>query len=104
MAYFKSNEKADGAGTQHQEEYYDESVYDDGLDEPYEEPEEEVLSAEEAEAQRKGRARFFMGAGNLFAVISGIILILLLLTLLFNMVYFVSNDLQQNFSLFQTKL
>ena len=103
MPYFKSNEQKDSNTVQAAEEYYDESVYDDGLDEPYEDGEEPALSEEEVAEQKKGRARFFFGAGNLFAVVVGIVLILLLLTLLFNMVYFVSNDLQQNFSLLQTQ-
>ena len=43
-------------------------------------------------------------AGNLFAVITGAVAILLLLALLFNMISFVLNDADRNFTLFQTRL
>ena len=43
-----------------------------------------------------------MGAGNLVAVIGGAVVILVLLSLLFNMIHFVVNDMNRSFSLFQT--
>ena len=52
--------------------------------------------------QKRDRFKLAVGATNLFAVIGGTVAILLLLTLLFNMVYFVINDMGRSFSLFQT--
>ena len=43
------------------------------------------------------------GAGNLTAVITGTVVILVLLALLMNMIGFVINDADRNFTLFQTK-
>ena len=79
-----------------------ESDYDDGFDDPAEEPEEE-LSEEEKKAIRKKRFRLMSGAGNLTAVITGTVVILVLLALLMNMIGFVINDADRNFTLFQTK-
>ena len=108
MAYFKTNEpearEEQRLPEAYAEEYYDESEYDDGLDDPLYEEEPEEMSTEEAETLKKHRIRIAMGAGNLVAVIGGIVLVLLLLTLLFNMIYFVSNDMQRNFTLLQTKM
>ena len=43
------------------------------------------------------------GAGNITAVIAGTVVILLLLALLMNMIGFVLNDADRNFTLFQTQ-
>ena len=111
MAYFRQN---DGIGETRQqpavrpeEEYTDdreyvESDYDDGFDDPAGEPEEE-LSEEEKQAIRKKRFRLMSGAGNLTAVITGTVVILVLLALLMSMIGFVINDADRNFTLFQTK-
>ena len=107
MAYFRTNEMEDtlrqppagsaeesGNGT-HDE--YVESDYDDGFDDPAE-PEEE-----ERNVIRKKRFRILSGAGNLTAVIAGTVVILVLLALLMNMIGFVLNDADRNFTLFQLR-
>ena len=96
MALFPSNRT-------YEEETYDpeEDLYDDGFDELNEEEEPEPDPEEELEKKRD-RLKLAVGATNLFAVIGGTVAILLLLTLLFNMVYFVINDMGRSFSLFQT--
>lgn len=101
MAYFKSNEP-------YQEELYPEEAeqvteddYDDGFDDPEEETIPELSLQEKAERTRN-RVKMAMGAGNLFGVIAGTVLILLLLTLIFSMVHFVITDMGRSFSLFQT--
>ena len=112
MAYFRTNEMEDtlrqppagsaeesGNGT-HDE--YVESDYDDGFDDPAE-PEEEELSEEERDVIRKKRFRILSGAGNLTAVIAGTVVILVLLALLMNMIGFVLNDADRNFTLFQLR-
>ena len=111
MAYFRRNEteetlqqpvirSAEERADRPQEEYV-ESDYDDGFDDP-DELEEDELSKERNEIHKK---RFLMlsGAGNLAAVIAGTLLILILLALLMNMIGFVINDADRNFTLFQTK-
>lgn len=99
MAYFKSNES-------NQEEPYlpDEAPeeYDDGFDELTGGEEDPELTEEELAERTRSRFRIAMGAGNLVAVIGGAVLILLLLTMIFSMVYFVMNDMNRNFSLFST--
>ena len=112
MAYFRTNEMEDtlrrqpagsaeesGNGT-HDE--YVESDYDDGFDDPAE-PEEEELSEEERNVIRRKRFRILSGAGNLTAVIAGTVVILVLLALLMNMIGFVLNDADRNFTLFQLR-
>ena len=96
MALFPSNRT-------YEEETYDpeEDLYYDGFDELNEEEEPEPDPEEELEKKRD-RFKLAVGATNLFAVIGGTVAILLLLTLLFNMVYFVINDMGRSFSLFQT--
>ena len=111
MAYFRRNEGMEETRQQPAvrpgEEYgdtpdYVESDYDDGFDDPAEEPDEEI-SEEEKQAIRKKRFRLMSGAGNLTAVIAGTAAILILLALLMNMIGFVINDADRNFTLFQTK-
>ena len=85
--------------------YFEENNdYEDGFDEleENEETEDELTEEEEAE-QTRSRIRFAFGAGNLFAVISGTVLILVLLTLLLSMINFLLTDLSRNATLFQTK-
>jgi len=112
MAYFRENETeetrrqpavnvppetdGDEAGG------YIESDYDDGFDDPADETEEEI-SGEERKEIRRQRIRLASGAGNLAAVIAGTLLILILLAFLLNMVGFVLNDADRNFTLFQTR-
>ena len=101
MAYFRSNEPEN-------EELYPEAEesepeYDDGFDEP--EAEEEIipeLSEEEKAEITKSRIRLAFGAGNLFGVIAGTVLILVLVTLIISMVHFVITDMGRSFSLFST--
>jgi len=95
MALFKSNQ-------QYEEDDYEpeEEEYDDGFDELTEEEEPE-LDPETKKELKRDRFRLAVGAGNLVAVIGGTVAILLLLTLLFNMIYFVINDMGRSFTLFQ---
>ena len=97
MAYFKSNEP-------YPEEPYEaeeQEEYDDGFDELTDDEDSEI-SDDERQEIRKSRFRVALGAGNLVAVIGGALLILLLLTMIFSMIYFVINDMSRSFSLFCT--
>ena len=100
MAYFKNNEHypEDPYPTEESE-----VEYDDGFDDLNSEEEEtqEVSDAERQEI-RQSRLRMAVGAGNLFSVIAGTVMILVLLTLIFSIVHFVMNDMGRSFSLFQT--
>ena len=97
MALFQSNRQYENEDYEPEEE-----EYDDGFDELNEEKPEEEPDPEEKLERKKERFRLAVGAGNLFAVIGGTVAILVLLTLLFNMVYFVISDMGRSFSLFQT--
>jgi len=82
--------------------YFDES-YDDGFDDLQSSADEKPeLTDEELEEQSRVRVRLALGAGNLFAVISGTVVILVLLTLLLNMINFVVSDMSRSLTLFQT--
>ena len=61
------------------------------------------LTPEEKKAIRTKRFRMASGAGNVTAVITGTLVILLLLAFLMNMIGFVLNDADRNFTLFQTR-
>ena len=111
MAYFRSNEMddtlqqppigtAEDSGEEKQE--YAESDYDDGFDDSAEEEDEELTEEERVRIRRK-RFRLLSGAGNLTAVITGTVVILVLLALLMNMIGFVLNDADRNFTLFQLR-
>ena len=82
----------------------EQSEYDDGFDDFSEEEEQYPLSRKKQENIRKNRFLMATGAGNLLAVITGTIAILILLALLFSMIGFVLNDVERNFTLFQTRL
>ena len=99
MAYFQKNEsyqKNDFSSEEEQEEY------DDGFDELNETQEEPEITEEERTQRKQSRVRLAFDAGNLFGVISGAVLILVLLTLIFSIVHFMINDIGRSFSLFQT--
>ena len=115
MAYFKNNEQEEtrrnqslpddpgyDAGNSGWTEYPDED-YDDGFDEPYDEDENEPpeLSEEEKADIQKKRAKVVFEAGNITGIIVGTVLVLLLVTILFSMVYFVRSDITRNFTLFR---
>ena len=102
MAYFKHNEP--DPQFPYPETETQEEEYDDGFDQLQEEDEEYVpeISEEEKAERTRGRVRLAMGAGNLFGVIAGTVLILVLLTLIFSIIHFVITDMGRNFSLFQT--
>ena len=115
MAYFKSNEQEEtrrnqslpedpgyDAGNSGWTEYPNED-YDDGFDEPYDEDENEPpeLSEEEKADIQKKRAKVVFEAGNITGIIVGTVLVLLLVTILFSMVYFVRSDITRNFTLFR---
>lgn len=100
MAYFKNNENYPGSS--YPDDNMPEEEYDDGLDDLPEPEETPLLSDEEKEERKQNRARFAFGAGNLFGVVAGAVLILVMLTMIFSIVHFMINDLGRNFSLFQT--
>ena len=98
MALFQSNRTYEENAYEQEEE-----EYDDGFDELNRDEEtEEELDPEEKLERKKDRFRLAVGAGNLIAVIGGTVAILVLLSLLLNMVYFVMDDMERSFSLFQT--
>ena len=103
MAYFKSNEPIpeEEYPAENEEEEYEEE-YDDGFDELNEEEDIPELSEQEIAERRESRFRKAVGAGNLFAVIGGTLLILLLLTMIISIIHFVINDMGRSFTLFQT--
>lgn len=103
MAYFKSNEPIpeEEYTAENEEEEYEEE-YDDGFDELNEEEDIPELSEQEIAERRENRFRKAVGAGNLFAVIGGTLLIFLLLTMIISIIHFVINDMGRSFSLFQT--
>lgn len=96
MAYFRRN------GTGEEIDDLPEEEYDDGFDELEEEEPEPEMTAEERTEMRTERTKLAFGAGNLVVIIGGVFAILLLLTMLFNMISFVINDMGRSFSLFQT--
>ena len=103
MAYFRNNENDPESLYAETEE--DAAEYDDGFDELAEEEEQAAipeLSPEEKAERTRNRVKLAFGAGNLFGVIAGAVLILILLGLIFSMIHFVITDMSRNFSLFQT--
>ena len=101
MAYFKSNEQE--PENTYSETEQNETEYDDGFDDLYDNADEvPELSREEKAERTQSRLKLAFGAGNLFGVIAGTVLILVLLTLIFSMIHFVITDMGRNFSLFQT--
>ena len=100
MAYFKSNDPVPEENYQETEK--PEVDYDDGFDKMEEEEYLPEMTDEEKAERTRNRIRLAFGAGNLFGIIAGTVLILLLLTLIFSIVHFVVNDMGRNFSLFQT--
>ena len=108
MAYFPENRTGEDYRRPQQapeEDYsgeeYPEDNYDDGFDDP--EEEEDLLSEEERKETIRKRFRLASGAGNLTAVITGAVVILVLLALLLSMIGFVMNDAERNFTLFQNR-
>lgn len=99
MAYFKSNEPY--PEDPYEAEEQEEEEYNDGFDELTDEEYPELTDDEQQEI-RKSRFRVALGAGNLVAVIGGALLILLLVTMILSMIYFVINDMSRSFSLFST--
>ena len=115
MAYFKSNEQEEtrrnpslpdepGTNAGSGWEEYLEDDYDDGFDDPYEDedPDDlpELSEDEKADIQKK-RAKVVFEAGNITGIIVGTVLVLLLVTILFSMAYFVRSDITRNFTLFR---
>ena len=105
MAYFRSNEpypEEEYHEDAYPEEEETEEAYDDGFDELQEEEPVPELSPEEKAERTRNRVKLFMGASNLFGVIAGTVLILVLVTLIFSLVHFVITEMGRSFSLFQT--
>ncbi len=102
MAYFKSNEPYQDEQYSEEEEQQPEVDYNDGFDALDDDESVPVLSPAEKAARTHKRVRMALGAGNLFGVIAGTVLILLMLTLIISMVHFVITDMGRSFSLFQT--
>ena len=99
MAYFKSNEHVE---EQPYPETADQEEYDDGFDDPEENEEITELTSEEKAERTESRLKLAFGAGNLFGVITGTVLILILVTMIFSMIHFAVTDISRSFSLFQT--
>ncbi len=88
--------QTDENGALFDDEEYDE--YDDGFDEPEaEEYQDEELTEEEKQEQKKDRVRMLFGAGDLTGIIAGTVVILLLLAFLFQMINFVRDDIHEFF-------
>jgi len=102
MAYFKSNEPYQEEQYSEEEEQQPEVDYNDGFDALDDDESVPELSPAEKAARTHKRVRMALGAGNLFGVIAGTVLILLMLTLIISMVHFVITDMGRSFSLFQT--
>ena len=98
MAYFQRNEE-DAFNTQ---ELSQDGFYDDFDEESEEEPEE--LTEEEVQEKRTDRLKMIFGAGNLVAIIGGVVLILVLLAMLMSMFNFLKEDIERNFSLLTTRI
>lgn len=108
--FFRGNQEPEAPTEAPREAYedygdpdYGDDLYDDGLDDlsgEDETEEDELLAPEE----KKNRIRLAFGAGNLFSVILGTVVILVLLTLLLSMINFIMTDLSRNLSLFQNRL
>lgn len=102
MAYFKNNEPYQEEQYSEEEEQQPEVDYNDGFDVLDDDESVPELSYAEKAARTHKRIRMALGAGNLFGVIAGTVLILLMLTLIISMVHFVITDMGRSFSLFQT--
>lgn len=102
MAYFKNNEPYQEEQYSEEEEQQPEVDYNDGFDVLDDDESVPELSYAEKAARTHKRIRMALGAGNLFGVIVGTVLILLMLTLIISMVHFVITDMGRSFSLFQT--
>ena len=102
MAYFKNNEPYQEEQYSEEEEQQPEVDYNDGFDALDDDESVPELSYAEKAARTHKRIRMALGAGNLFGVIAGTVLILLMLTLIISMVHFVITDMGRSFSLFQT--
>jgi len=100
MAYFKNNEPY--AEAEYSQDENTEDSYDDGFDELTETDDESGISEEEREERKQSRVRLAFGAGNLFGIVAGAVVILVMLTLIFSIVHFMINDIGRSFSLFQT--
>ena len=98
MAYFRQNNPNPDDIYPIEEE---EEEYNDGFDELTDEEIPEITEDERKE-RRMSHIRMAIGAGNLFGIIAGTVLILILLGLIFSIIHFVMNDMARNFSLFQT--
>jgi hypothetical protein len=111
MAYFREPSGQEDAyarqfspppADEQEEDFYD--GYDDGFDEPYEDDDPDglpELSEEEKADIQKKRAKVLFEAGNITGIIVGTVLVLLLVTILFSMAYFVRSDIMRNFTLFR---
>lgn len=102
MAYFKNNEPYQEEQYSEEEKQQPEVDYNDGFDVLDDDESVPELSHAEKAARTHKRVRMALGAGNLFGVIAGTVLILLMLTLIISMVHFVITDMGRSFSLFQT--
>ena len=102
MAYFKNNEPYQEEQYSEEEEQQPEVDYNDGFDVLDDDESVPELSYAEKAARTHKRIKMALGAGNLFGVIAGTVLILLMLTLIISMVHFVITDMGRSFSLFQT--
>ena len=106
MPYFNQNDDIDGSVSAYEapdeQSVYEYDGYDDGFDELQDEPEPEI-SDDEIVGRKNNRIRLMFDVGNLTAIITGTILILIMVSLLVSMIHFLVNDINQNFSLLQTR-
>ena len=103
MPYFNQNDDIDGSVSAH-EAPDEQSVYEyDGYDDELQDEPEPEISDDEIVGRKNNRIRLMFDVGNLTAIITGTILILIMVSLLVSMIHFLVNDINQNFSLLQTR-
>ncbi len=81
-------------------DYEQDAFYDDGFDELTDE--DEIYEPEETTEERREKLKTAAGIGNIFGIVAGVVVILLLVALLLRMGHFVEEDMTRNFALFQT--
>ena len=81
--------------------------YDSIYDQPDPEDDElddELLTDEEKAALRRSRWRVLASLGDFAGVIAGTVVILILIALIISLVHWVSSDITQSFTLWQTRM
>ena len=111
MPYFQHNDPPENHTRKFaappEEEWEEEPLWDDGFDElmeEEEEAEEPEIPEEELREARRNRFRLAANLGDLGDTLVGVGVILALVGFLISMLRFLSTDIFQNFSLWQTRL